>query len=120
LQFITAAGSSVFTIDASNDGSTDIFNADVGSVTLNTWQHLELTREKKTITLRIQGITVATVTTVNPIFFNLSDWILGGQSVGIQRSITGYMQEFLFFNYCLHTADFTPPITPFSKFSTLP
>ena len=99
---------------SSNGTSQDIGGGSLGSVTLNTWQQLEINRKGRNIYVMLAGNIVYTITTTSPLFFNLNDWILGGQSVGAQRSITGYMQEFLIFDYCLHTKTFSPPTTTYS------
>jgi uncharacterized protein YmfQ (DUF2313 family) len=101
---------------SSNRTSNDIAEArSLGSVTLNTWQHLQVVRSGNTYHCFNNGIeTDSWTSSLTPV--TSSDPIpVGGDGV---YNFTGYIDEFRFSKgIARNTSDFTPPTAPYSSSS---
>ncbi len=77
----------------------------------NTWYHLEFSFDGYTYRIFIDG-----VLDVSYIKSRIIDAISGIRlgAYSVSYCLTGYIDEFRFTPYCLHTANFTPPAAPYS------
>ena len=100
---------------SSNGTSNDIFSDIIATLSAVAWNHIELDFSGRNRYIFINGMLAGKITVPAPLFFDFSDLVIGGQSVGPQRSINGYVQEFMILPYCRNTANFTPPSTPMAS-----
>ena len=82
------------------------------SYTLNTWQHVALVGEQKTIKLYVNGSLVGTYSgSYN--FANYSEIIGANASAFGSENFQGYIDEFRISNIARWTENFTPPMKPY-------
>lgn len=101
----------------SSTGFLQVDNGLVGTtagtefIALNTWTHIEVTRASGTIRGFVDGVLALSHSAQSyPAVINLS-------SIGMFRGnlfpYEGHIDEFMVDDTALHTADFTPPTTPY-------
>jgi hypothetical protein len=100
-----------------NAGSGSI-NTSGGSVTINTWHHLALTRQGNVFKLWINGSLGATSIAITASVTSSQAPVIGGiGSNPTSENFNGYIDELrITKNVCRYTANFTPPTLPFPDF----
>lgn len=96
---ITILPGNVLSFLVSYSGSSWNINlTNVATLTNGVWYRLLIERAKQTILIFIDGYQITTVSIgSNPIYTTLSDVIsIGGQSTGVNRALSGYIDEFRF------------------------
>lgn len=91
---LIANNSGAWAVYSSSTGTSwDKINAlSMGTYTLNSWQHLAITRVGTTVYPFVNGTLGTTVTVSGALLDNASSWNLGSQSGG--NSLSGYIDEF--------------------------
>ena len=98
-------------------GINSSYNA--GTLTINAWNHLAITRSGTSIRGFVNGVLGSTITvSAGQSFFNSSSGLsLGAQTAGSEPS-NGYMADFRFIiGSAVYTSAFTPPTTPLTAIS---
>lgn len=94
--------------------SWDVVNAlSIGTSTLNTWQHLAVTRQGDTFRAFKNGTLTGTATSSSAVMTNTATVKIGQYSGGGQF-FTGYLDEIrITYGLARYTENFTPSTTPF-------
>lgn len=101
---------------SSNGSSWNLLsNANAYTVALNEWTHIALVRNGDTFSIFVNGTSVYTATSSGTLYYNAGDkLIIGGQTTGTNRSLSGYMDEIRITNHVArYTADFPVATTSF-------
>jgi hypothetical protein len=103
----------------STSGSAWAINTNASSSpSLNTWSHIAAVRNGSTITLYLNGTSVAfgSVST-SALMTNTSQFVLGAESAADTGNYAGYIDDFrITKGYARYTANFTAPVVPFPLF----
>lgn len=103
------------TFISSNGSTWDISLATLsgGSVPLNTWTHVAMTRLGTSFKLWVGGVNTSTLVSAAAIVASNSVFAVGGRAAGIY-GFPGYIDELrLTKGVCRYTANFTPPTEAF-------
>jgi len=104
------------TILGSSDNASWLFTSGFVSsnaLTLNAWNHIELTDDGTTCRLFIEGVLAASRATWARTTYN-GAYLLGG-SDAVDRTLAGYLVDYkVSKGVARHTANFTPSATPYS------
>jgi len=91
--------------------AVDLFS---GTITLNTWQHVALTRLGTTFTLWLNGVSQQTGTLAGALSDTGVGPVIGALAQDNTIPFVGFLDEFRFSNVARYTANFTPPSAPFT------
>ena len=95
------------------DGVTNIIQYTPHSVTINAWNHIALVKNGSVYTIYVNGVQSAS-SNVLMRSVNISSFQIGSAYVNrLNRSLTGYLDEFRYSNVARYTSNFTPPTSAF-------
>jgi len=92
-------------------------NTSAGAIIINAWQHVAVVRNGGTLTIYINGVSVATNTTLSTLSLNDpgTSYVpnIINQAAAANRGMQGYSSNFRFVKgTAVYTANFTPPTQP--------
>lgn len=100
----------------STSGSAWAINANASSSpSLNVWSHIAAVRNGATITLYLNGTSVASGSvSTSALMTNTAQFVLGAEGANDTGNYAGYIDDFrITKGYARYTANFTPPTGPF-------
>lgn len=113
--FINSSGNLLF-YSSSNGTSWNVANGvSFGSVSVNTWYHVAVSRVGTAMRLFLNGVLANTITNGSALFNNTRAVAVGARSDGTE-TFTGYITDARIINgEGIYTATFTPPTTPLTS-----
>ena len=104
---------------ASTSGSAWAINTNASSSpSLNTWSHIAVARNGSTMTLYLNGTSVASGSvSTSALMTNTAQFVLGAEGATDTGNYAGYIDDFrITKGYARYTANFTAPAAPFVTF----
>jgi hypothetical protein len=110
--FNSSGASSYFL--SSNGSSWNVASgASVGTIRLNTWNHIALVRNGTTVTPYTNGVAGTTTTTSATLFAFTSNLRIGAIGFNLTNNCNAYITDFrIVKGTAVYTANFTPPTAP--------